>query len=674
MPPLPPFVLPLNVSEAAPLLLRAAANATATGIADDTVKEPREGALIARHARQATSWLAVSFAASGTWERAVAHDIDGALAALAEPLSVDCSVLAAESMGRALHAAPTHARLLQDVCGELCKQLTRRHRSLAPARLLSPRLADVFVAAVRELGNGHHLGASMALPLLLPLPLPLPLLPTGAAAAAATLHEDGGLAIGSALALLAALSNDVVGLRELTSAGALPTLLPYLTLAQPPPKASLNGSKLLANALSLRSSAGTLEQQAEAERQRQREEADGTREAAEAERAALLDAAVPVLLRIVRLHAAAEVDALCLALDALRKLAGNPGAARKVLKHEGLKAALDLAIDWPVSASAASALDASEIIRTLLLTAAHAAALPPPEVLAKVAAADADNTAACVAAGRVAEDAAEDFEPATFVSVSWPPIPPATAVAVRAGGQLGGLLSWVGRVSELHPPDGNRTDEEKTQRGLCDLLCALLCTAPADATLGHPELEALPVLLALMRTQRADAQLQASACETLRMLSGTSATLAKQLARVGTVKTLLLTMRAHYKVAEVHEPASGVLRAIADVSDGCRKLILDDHGVAMLCIVMKKHSLALPLQRDGAACLAALCLQPDGTGLQMIAKEKEGVEVLVGAMLLCAREKAPFEQAKAALKFLADAEPGLLARIQCANGKKWLHG
>jgi hypothetical protein len=61
-------------------------------------------------------------------------------------------------------------------------------------------------------------------------------------------------------------------------------------------------------------------------------------------------------------------------------------------------------------------------------------------------------------------------------------------------------------------------------------------------------------------------------------------------------------------------------------------------------------------------------------GLAALAKEKEGVEVLVCAMLLCAREKVPFEQAKAALKALADAEPALLKRIERANGKRWLRG
>ena len=68
------------------------------------------------------------------------------------------------------------------------------------------------------------------------------------------------------------------------------------------------------------------------------------------------------------------------------------------------------------------------------------------------------------------------------------------------------------RVGALPAARDILTDEEKTQRALCRLLDALLCTAPADAAVGHAELEALPPLLALMRTQRADAELQAVAC------------------------------------------------------------------------------------------------------------------------------------------------------------------
>ena len=85
----------------------------------------------------------------------------------------------------------------------------------------------------------------------------------------------------------------------------------------------------------------------------------------------------------------------------------------------------------------------------------------------------------------------------------------------------------------------------------CALLCTLLSSVPHDATIGHTELAALQPLLTLMKGQRADPELQGTACRTIAMLGGRSVTLAKQLARVGAVKTLLLTMRAHLKVEEV---------------------------------------------------------------------------------------------------------------------------
>ena len=87
---------------------------------------------------------------------------------------------------------------------------------------------------------------------------------------------------------------------------------------------------------------------------------------------------------------------------------------------------------------------------------------------------------------------------------------------------------------------------------------------------------------------------------------------------------------------------------------------------------MKRHSLAPKLQRDAIAALAALTALP--AGLKAVAREKEGVEVLVAGMLLCAREKLDFEAAKGALQTLVDAEPNLLKRITMANGKKWLRG
>ena len=126
---------------------------------------------------------------------------------------------------------------------------------------------------------------------------------------------------------------------------------------------------------------------------------------------------------------------------------------------------------------------------------------------------------------------------------------------------------------------------------------------------------------------------------------------------------------------QVIEPA---ITATGRLSKGsaasrCRKLIVDAHGVPMLCAVLKRHSLAPPLQRDGIAALASLCMHSEA-GLKALASEKEGVEALVGGMLLCARERLDFSDAKAALQLLADKEEGLLRRIGMANGKKWLRG
>jgi len=248
-------------------------------------------------------------------------------------------------------------------------------------------------------------------------------------------------------------------------------------------------------------------------------------------------------------------------------------------------------------------------------------------------------------------------------------------VAAQAGDDLGALLGWVGATGALHPvPEtisGTPPDEEKLQRGLCTLLCSLMSAAPADASLGHPELESLKPLLAMMKSQRADPVLCADACAALATLASRSAQLAKQVARLGAVKTLLLTMRAHIKKEDANEHACRVLRAVSFASDGCRKLIVEAHGVPMLCAVMKRHSLLPSLQSDGGSALAALILHSEA-GLEAVAKEKEGVEVFVASMLICTREHVDFTSSKQALQKLADARPELVKRITMANGKKWL--
>ena len=79
-------------------------------------------------------------------------------AALTTSLAADCSILSAESLARAMHAAPRHAQLLADGCAELRKQLVRRHRQLATPRFLGLQLIDVLLGAVQAIGRGEAFG------------------------------------------------------------------------------------------------------------------------------------------------------------------------------------------------------------------------------------------------------------------------------------------------------------------------------------------------------------------------------------------------------------------------------------------------------------------------------------------------------------------------------------
>lgn len=58
--------------------------------------------------------------------------------------------------------------------------------------------------------------------------------------------------------------------------------------------------------------------------------------------------------------------------------------------------------------------------------------------------------------------------------------------------------------------------------------------------------------------------------------------------------------------------------------------------------------------------------------MRALQKEKEGVEVLVAAMLFCASEQRAFSDAVPALRQLVAADPNLLQRVKRANGAKYL--
>ena len=85
-----------------------------------------------------------------------------------------------------------------------------------------------------------------------------------------------------------------------------------------------------------------------------------------------------------------------------------------------------------------------------------------------------------------------------------------------------------------------------------------------------------------MRAQRADPELSLSACAALSTLSSTSEIVAKQLVRLGVVKSLMLTMRAHLKVEDLQRHAAATIASIAAASDACRRLLIVGHAVPML--------------------------------------------------------------------------------------------
>ena len=61
-------------------------------------------------------------------------------------------------------------------------------------------------------------------------------------------------------------------------------------------------------------------------------------------------------------------------------------------------------------------------------------------------------------------------------------------------------------------------------------------------------------------------------------------------------------------------------------------------------------------KQSGVGALSSLMLRSP-VGLKAVGGEKEGVEVLVGGMLLCAREKLEFSSGVEALRLLAERQP-----------------
>ena len=190
-----------------------------------------------------------------------------------------------------------------------------------------------------------------------------------------------------------------------------------------------------------------------------------------------------------------HLAALSIALNAMRKLSGTCSGAPLVLWHGALDAILHLLDEWPQGASARIALDAADLTRLLLLESSRANNTP------RLCYADVSiDPGVAVSDARPTHTEGANAAPESGPQLSSISAGPSAAeecrfsrsgVAVHAGERMGAVLRWVAAASERYAPSETHTDEEKLQRALCTLLCAMLTAVPAEATLGHVELEAL---------------------------------------------------------------------------------------------------------------------------------------------------------------------------------------
>ena len=211
------------------------------------------------------------------------------------------------------------------------------------------------------------------------------------------------------------------------------------------------------------------------------------------------------------------------------------------------------------------------------------------------------------------------------------------------------------------------------------ILITLKSEADNHGVLGFwGALSPLPPLLALMRAQRADLEVQLVACTALDALARGGASRAKAVVREGGVKALLFALRTHMKSPEVGLAAVSTLRHCSAVNDKVAAIMVAANAPPMLCAVLKRHDLLLPLQRDGCAALANLVLR-SADGAKATVAAADGIEALVGGLVRCReREGGRVADPEAlasgcdALLKLVEAEPGLLTRVERANGKRFL--
>ncbi|KAL1529832.1 hypothetical protein AB1Y20_000764 [Prymnesium parvum] len=583
-----------------------------------------------RHARRALSWL-LSYAPA-EWDRLRARAGKGLDSALEETLAPDLADLATEGIARAIRAHPTHLTMLRDASEELRHRLTSLTKPLQPGKVIELQVMPLMLRAIK---------------------------------ASDTFDPAVAAAAGAVLGLASQLSLDGGCLEVLMEHKALSVLLPYMTAASPPPHALLNGSLLLANALHLRDGVGTLQQRAEEQKRALIERERGEFDAREAERQKLLQASMPVLLRVIEHRGDAENEALCRVLDVLHKLATNPSAVSCLVEHGALGLALSLLVGWPEQTSLEMALDAVELVRLLLLKLAGDETAERNQR---------EHEASTGGALTVTQEEEADDDLQKKEKAIRPERP--ERIAVFCGEHLVPMLRSLAELSSKYATQEDdsivlQMAKSKLQRALAALEAALLSGAKAGANLDDPELAALRPLIALMKTHRGEPEVQWIGCQALADLSQIPV-LAKEVARVGSIKTILLAMKSHIKNEEVQAEAVRAIQGISVASDGCRKLLVDNFAVPMLIAVMKRHSLVVELQRNGCVALTELILGSNGEGRTALQKEREGVEVMVSSMLLCAAEGCFYTSAQIALQSLADADASLVSRIARANGKKYL--
>ena len=628
----------IHVDVAGPMLLHVIAMSCTSTFSAVTVSNDVGPATASFHAKAALSWLSLD---QSGWSR-ILQDLDHAESpslrraadvALEVPLGADLNCLPFADVVSLIRNHGTHRRLVQDGVNALCNGFVLG--SLTPALVVDLHVIPVLLDVLKQ-------------------------------------HSPSASCLEAVMSMLSELTANQrmrpIVLRTDVLSCIWPLLANHESGAHVPiaPSIFLHGCRILRDAV---------HQHVEDRVLRQRggklgvDEGEGWLAVAENKRVGLLEAALPVLLKVIGAQEPNELAALSPCLSALRALSSTPDGAQRLLDAGVLRLAVGLSVvSWPKDATHHMLIDMMHLIRGLL----------------------------CVSGLPNVSEGDDHHKPSAAAFEG----PALKGLHVEIPALVRWCASWcdVSTSNDAHPnKESDATDSKRAveadRRGDSDTSVAALPTTTIcflstlliwetytfspisvsdsmDGCCSKTSVNALQLLLARMKLHRALESAQFAGCTAIAVCADRPE-FRETLACYGAIKTLLFAMRSHIRSEDVQASAMRALRLIALGSDACISIMVTSNAVAMLSAVLKRYDNHRTIPSNGCGCLGDIILR-SADGKMAFVKDKDGTEALVGALRGCCAQDEAFLRGKDALQALAKSDPALVKRIERANGSKFL--